>query len=391
MLDNQNRSGFPTLVAVRSRLRIPLALLLIVTITLCIAELGTRVVMAVRMGPRTFAYGTRWFHNAKTGGIPHEHAQFHGNSQAGYTKYFPHETKYDSNSSGKFTVAINNQGLRGADIGEKEPGLLRVVTLGASSTFGFGNRDDETYPHYLEEALNRNGRRFEVVNLGVPHATTDNILALYFTEGVALRPDVVTFYEGANDSMGAITGTACEGLWKRAGQRSLLIHLVSQPWSPVLPCSADFQETARRHFLANLGILADECRRRGIPFIVMTQQVKSVLVPPEKLPGVTYSDEVRIVQERVASNGKTADMIERTLLGTFLLHAQLMADLREWAAKTGTPLVDGVAVLDHHRDWLTSWVHLRAEANRMLAEALATEILKAVDGTNNHYTSSRRE
>lgn len=354
-------------------------MLLVSAITLCIAEVGTRVIMAIRSGPRTLAYGTRWFHNLQTKGTPSTDVQFHGNTQGGYTKYFPHETKYGQNSSGKFSVTINAQGLRGADIGEKKPGILRVVTLGGSSTFGFGNRDDETYPHYLEAALNRNGQRFEVINFGMPHATSDNIVALYFAEGIALRPDVVTFYEGANDSMGAIEGRACRGLRQRLGERLLLVQLLNdlwQPWTPVQPCSPDFQEAARRHFLDNVQRLADDCRQRGSIFIVMTQQVQSRILKPHELARMTYAEEVSYVREQMAR--KDGDMIQQMLGGTLLLHAEVMADLRAWAAKNGTPLVDGIAVLDHHRAMLTSWVHLQAEANRMLAEALAAEIVKAV-------------
>src|SRR5262249_13086620 len=85
------------------------------------------------------------------------------------------------------------------------PGVTRVVTLGASSTFGFSDRDDETYPYYLEQFLNHDahGKRFEVINLGIPHLKSDQIAALFEQEALPLRPDVVTFYEGINDSWGS--------------------------------------------------------------------------------------------------------------------------------------------------------------------------------------------
>src|SRR6185295_7016799 len=105
---------------------------------------------------------------------------------------------------GQFPVRINNHGFRGGDFTiDKPPGTFRILTLGASSTFGYHDRDDETYPVLLERQLNRtadDGRRYEVINFGVPHATTDNTLALFLAEGVALSPDLVTFYEGANDA-----------------------------------------------------------------------------------------------------------------------------------------------------------------------------------------------
>lgn len=78
-----------------------------------------------------------------------------------------------------------------------------MVTLGASSTFGYYTRDDETYPHYLERYLSQRlaaGSRAEVINLGIPHLRSEEILALFRAEGLPLDPDVVTVYLGANDS-----------------------------------------------------------------------------------------------------------------------------------------------------------------------------------------------
>ncbi len=71
-----------------------------------------------------------------------------------------------------FVVGINEQGFRGRNFGPKSPGVVRVVTLGASSTFGFYNRDHETYPHQLEQVLNErcDSQHFEVLNLGIPHS-----------------------------------------------------------------------------------------------------------------------------------------------------------------------------------------------------------------------------
>lgn len=43
------------------------------------------------------------------------------------------------------------------------------------------NKDDETYPVYFEDMLNGAGidRRLEVIDLGIPHLRSENILALF--------------------------------------------------------------------------------------------------------------------------------------------------------------------------------------------------------------------
>jgi lysophospholipase L1-like esterase len=81
---------------------------------------------------------------------------------------------------------------------------VRVLTLGASSTFGFYDRDNETYPYYLQQFLNQHcisGPEFEVINFGIPHASSRMLATLFLNEGLPLNPDVVTFYQGRNDSV----------------------------------------------------------------------------------------------------------------------------------------------------------------------------------------------
>jgi hypothetical protein len=52
-----------------------------------------------------------------------------------------------------------------------------------------------------------------------------------------------------------------------------------------------------------------------------------------------------------------------------------MDALRDRAATNGVELVDAMALLDDRRDWLVSWVHLHPDANRVIADALAAQIL----------------
>ena len=130
----------------------------------------------------------------------------HRNRRGGYTKYFPREVRidHDPETGDTFRVAINGHGFRGPEFRQTKPaGVIRVVTLGASSTFGYYNRDNETYPHFLELEFNaRCGgqRTFEVINLGILHTKAKQNVALFRREAVPLSPDVVTFYEGINDN-----------------------------------------------------------------------------------------------------------------------------------------------------------------------------------------------
>src|SRR5262249_9794533 len=142
-------------------------------------EVGTRVYFARELGSSLLFYGTSL--NRERGGDSHSGDM---NLLDGYFKYHPHERRFtrDKESGRLIPVAINTRGSRGREFSTaKSPGVTRVVTLGASSTFGFSDRDDETYPYYLEQFLNHDahGKRFEVINLGIPHLKSDQIAALF--------------------------------------------------------------------------------------------------------------------------------------------------------------------------------------------------------------------
>ncbi|MGH7899010.1 MAG: SGNH/GDSL hydrolase family protein, partial [Candidatus Binatia bacterium] len=94
-------------------------------------------------------------------------------------------------------VEINSLGLRGPEISiEKPEGVLRVLCLGDSCTFG----GPHPYPEMLQVNLDRRApRRFQVLNGGVIGYTSVHGLAWLENELERLRPDVVTLYFGWND------------------------------------------------------------------------------------------------------------------------------------------------------------------------------------------------
>jgi lysophospholipase L1-like esterase len=81
--------------------------------------------------------------------------------------------------------------------------LWRIVAVGDSNTFGGGD-DSNTYPAHFDgllRSLERNGRRFEVVNAGIQGLDSTHALRRLRTRVLALSPDVVTIYIGWNDLM----------------------------------------------------------------------------------------------------------------------------------------------------------------------------------------------
>lgn len=103
----------------------------------------------------------------------------------------------------EYRWTTNAQGLRAREefAIPKPPGVLRVLMLGDSFTFGLGVDDAQTYAARLEEALGRlcSEREIEVINAGVGGYGTAQQLAFYRTYGRAFDPDLVTIGVFGND------------------------------------------------------------------------------------------------------------------------------------------------------------------------------------------------
>lgn len=98
-------------------------------------------------------------------------------------------------------VDINAKGYRTPLWREPKPeGLLRVLCLGDSVTFGWGVEEDEAWPARLEARLRADGfPDSEAVSLGVPGYDTLREAAQLEREAAALLPDAVVVQFSSND------------------------------------------------------------------------------------------------------------------------------------------------------------------------------------------------
>lgn len=380
----------------RKGLRRALLLALVVPLS---AELAARVFFAFQLGSAALLYGlvasatlhpgARWDKAIETGDRE-EMERAAGSSD--YLKYEPHQRgkvtkiKKGTQPDGRpvweeIEVTINAHGFRGHEFElAKPPGTFRVVTLGASSTFGYRSRDDETYPHYLEQLLRAQGsteRTFEVINLGIPHSNSAQIKSLFLAEGLALSPDVVTFYEGANDTR-LFERPRLERWFLALSERSLLAAYVGTLAEERLEsfAAADVERYQRgrgEEFVRNVSAVADACAERGLRFIAVTQQMHASFLTPAEMRTTSYAQEVALIRARL-KRGRRINFTKLQLL----VHADINRQLREWARAAGVPLLDFVEVLDAagRRDLMLSWVHLDPLANHMLATALAERIFE---------------
>ncbi|MEW6776801.1 MAG: GDSL-type esterase/lipase family protein [Bdellovibrionota bacterium] len=97
----------------------------------------------------------------------------------------------------RWTYNANAEGWRGLIPSPKEPGELRIVTLGDSTTYGWGLEEEESWPARLAKEL---GNPWGVFNRAVPGYTSYQG-SLLSTEANSLSADMVTIGYGANDAM----------------------------------------------------------------------------------------------------------------------------------------------------------------------------------------------
>jgi hypothetical protein len=101
--------------------------------------------------------------------------------------------------------SMNSMGTRGPDVPVKaKPGTIRVMTVGASETFGLRESPNHEYPRQLEDSLNARAARgecsadralrFEVVNAAFPGMTLPTIEQDIRLRLRPLEPSIVVIY-----------------------------------------------------------------------------------------------------------------------------------------------------------------------------------------------------
>lgn len=170
-------------------------------------------------------------------------------------------------------VAINSDGLRGAEIGTpKPPNTVRILAVGDSVTFGYGIRLEDTYVKVLERRLNERssvGTRFEVLNGGALGGSLSDYLHFLEQKATALNPDVVLVGLILNDilvysKLGSISEAGAEWHSGRLSWQRKLSEFLLQRSDLYLFCYARLKS-----FFYGSQIL-DINKVRGLNFVTLT-------------------------------------------------------------------------------------------------------------------------
>lgn len=96
-------------------------------------------------------------------------------------------------------VRINSAGLRGPEVGERDPAKPRIAVVGDSFAFGTGVALEDTIASQLQSAFGEAGRQVEVLNFGVPGYCALNVAAVVEHKALKFAPDLVLYVFFAND------------------------------------------------------------------------------------------------------------------------------------------------------------------------------------------------
>ena len=97
-------------------------------------------------------------------------------------------------------ILINSLGLRSPELSRvKKRGILRLMILGDSITFGWGVTQDEILSAQLQEMLDAAGRKWEVINAGVGSWNTRTEYEFIKDQGSPMDIDVIVLLISSND------------------------------------------------------------------------------------------------------------------------------------------------------------------------------------------------
>jgi len=99
-------------------------------------------------------------------------------------------------------LQLNSHNIRAHEITEQKPeNTIRIFTIGASTTFGTGVLDDETYPYFLQTMFDKSELNFnvEIINAGVSGAHSWGETKWIKNKWINFEPDLFIVLDPWND------------------------------------------------------------------------------------------------------------------------------------------------------------------------------------------------
>ena len=281
----------------------------------------------------------------------HNSVYWGGKAEAGKVN----EPTLHKEMSTSFPVSTDENGLRPPHHGVDKPeGVYRVMTLGCSTTYGWGVADDETYPAVLERLLKAKGHdKVEVINGGQPGYTSFQGLWLWDQALKDYEPDLVLVGYIVQDARKAAYGDLSQAVMQ--GEADFLKSNVLYNWKMYL-------------FLKSMtGAVQIRAKERS------EESENSVYRINEQ----EYLDNLRQLRSKIESNGGQAAHFAYPLEvwsnGYQKTHAML---LKHEAEAAGIPHFDPGLVVEEEARKRTLYFpndrgHANADGNAFIAQLVA--------------------
>lgn len=95
---------------------------------------------------------------------------------------------------------VNALGMRGPlPSKQKSPGVFRIAVLGDSVAFGYGLKDEDSFPRMLETSLRQQGFKVEMINFAVCGYGLEAYPEVYLSKARDFKPDLVLLGYVLND------------------------------------------------------------------------------------------------------------------------------------------------------------------------------------------------
>ncbi|GAB4296900.1 MAG: hypothetical protein Kow0090_12100 [Myxococcota bacterium] len=263
---------------------------------------------------------------------------------------------------------INSFGFRGAEVREeKSEGTIRIICLGASSTFGDGlAKTEDTYPYQLERLLNTRfpNNRFEVINAGVSAYSSFQGVIYLETKLLKFKPDIVIFNFGNNDNNDALLSIGRKSDAEHFAEKQRLRETRSAPLAKI------FELSRKSRILTGLRKWRLESQKGS-----------------ESIPRVS-PEEYRQNLEKLIALGKKHNftpVIMKEITNDFESNSPFLKRFYEVADELAKE--KGVAVVDNqkifkenkNKQLFIDFVHPTGLGNKLIAENVANAIGKIIE------------
>jgi lysophospholipase L1-like esterase len=183
---------------------------------------------------------------------------------------------------------FNSLGFRGAELGDKPEGGVRVATVGDSNTLGWSGPEGAHWPADLERVIEAAGVPAEVINAGVWGYSSQQGVPRT-REVLALEPDLVLVSFGSNDahfvtrSDSEYSGRS-EGMWRvvRFVRGLRVAQLLTAAADRFDPSSVELApRVPLADYRSNLRQMIAEVRATGAEPVLLTRPYIGAVTAPE--------------------------------------------------------------------------------------------------------------